>query len=253
MCARSLRPMKAWPAGSRDGLCPPLCGCLTSHRCFQVSVIYSGAICHASGHARYAWPGTPRIDKTITGEPMEATARNLLDMEVKPQGYYSGLRKDMLPYVPRSTRRLLEVGCAEGAFSSQLKGDRGLEAWGVEMNSTAAQVAASRLDKVVHGRAEDVLDQIPDSYFDCIVCNDVLEHIYDPYSLLLALKGKLAADGVLVASIPNIRYYKVLGELLFKRQWRYADSGVLDKTHVRFFTRESLREMSQELGLDRKS
>lgn len=179
---------------------------------------------------------------------MEATARNLLDMEVKPQGYYSGLRKDMLPYVPRSTRRLLEVGCAEGAFSSQLKGDRGLEAWGVEMNSTAAQVAASRLDKVVHGRAEDVLDQIPDSYFDCIVCNDVLEHIYDPYSLLLALKGKLAADGVLVASIPNIRYYKVLGELLFKRQWRYADSGVLDKTHVRFFTRESLREMFQELG-----
>lgn len=179
---------------------------------------------------------------------MDATARNLLDLEAKPQGYYSGERKDMLPYVPRGTQRLLEIGCAEAAFSSRLKQDLNLEAWGVEMNAGAAARAAAKLDRVIEGRVEEVLGQLPDGYFDCIVCNDVLEHIYDPYALLTALKGKLSNTGVIVCSIPNIRYYKTLYQLVFKKQWRYEDSGVLDKTHIRFFTLNSIRELFSELG-----
>jgi 2-polyprenyl-3-methyl-5-hydroxy-6-metoxy-1,4-benzoquinol methylase len=108
---------------------------------------------------------------------MDTVARNLLDMETKPDGYYAGQRKDMLGNIPRDIRRMLEVGCAEGVFSSQLKAQIGMETWGIEMNPAAAARAEARLDRVIAGKAEEVLDQLPDAYFDCIVCNDVLEHI----------------------------------------------------------------------------
>jgi 2-polyprenyl-3-methyl-5-hydroxy-6-metoxy-1,4-benzoquinol methylase len=153
----------------------------------------------------------------------------------------------MLRYIPPHTRTTLEFGCGFGGFSALLKNRRGTESWAVEIDDRAAQVAARKLDKVIPGDALASIDQIPDRYFDCIILFDVLEHLLDPYRLLLAVKSKLTPVGVVAASIPNVRYYPTLVDLVVHGNWQYKDEGILDRTHLRFFTQKSIRHMFEEL------
>ena len=92
-------------------------------------------------------------------------------------------------------------------------------------------------------------DDMPaDATFDCIVFNDVIEHVVDPWTMLRKAERHLAPDGLIVASIPNIRYYIVVRDLLLRGRWEYADWGVLDRTHLRFFTRESISRLFPDCG-----
>jgi 2-polyprenyl-3-methyl-5-hydroxy-6-metoxy-1,4-benzoquinol methylase len=162
-------------------------------------------------------------------------------------GYYGSVRKEMADYVPQSASVILEVGCAEGNFSFSLKRDRGnIEAWGVEYDASAAKKAESKLDRVFTGPIETHIDQLPDNYFDAIIFNDVLEHLVDPYNVLDRLRNKLKDKGVAISSIPNIRYFRVLFDLIWRKNWRYTDSGIMDRTHIRFFTIKSIREMYED-------
>ncbi len=170
---------------------------------------------------------------------------NLVD---HPPAYYENPRRDMLEYVPDGVRRSLEFGCGFGGFSALLKDKFGAECWAVEKDPTAARQAAKRLHKVITGDAASCVDVLPENYFDCVICLDVLEHLADPYSLLCSVKAKLSRGGVVVASVPNIRYYRVLAELVLHGNWGYKDHGVLDKTHLRFFTRKSIAKMFRQLG-----
>jgi 2-polyprenyl-3-methyl-5-hydroxy-6-metoxy-1,4-benzoquinol methylase len=156
----------------------------------------------------------------------------------------------MLAFVPEDSRRILEVGCGEGMFSAGLKNKLQAEVWGLERDPDAAEKAKSRMDKVLNGDVNLLIDRLPDGHFDCIVCNDVLEHLVDPCEVLARLKRKLSGKGVIVASIPNVRHISVLKELILQKQWRYADAGILDRTHLRFFTRRSILEMFDALGFD---
>jgi 2-polyprenyl-3-methyl-5-hydroxy-6-metoxy-1,4-benzoquinol methylase len=91
---------------------------------------------------------------------------------------------------------------------------------------------------------------LPEAYFDCVICNDVLEHLADPYSVLFALKEKLSDNGVVVFSLPNVRHLGNLKNLLVKKDWQYRDAGILDATHLRFFTEKSIRRMFDDLGFE---
>ena len=175
---------------------------------------------------------------------------NLSDLHAKPPTYYRAERLDMLKYIPAGARTTLDFGCASGGFSHLVKQKLGTEAWGVEIDAAAAQEAARKLDRVIHADALESLDRIPDEYFDCILCLDLLEHLVDPYGLLLAVKRKLTSQGVVVASIPNIRYYRMLVKLVVHGEWRYEDQGILDKTHLRFFTRKSMGDTFTQLGYE---
>ena len=84
--------------------------------------------------------------------------------------------------------------------------------------------------------------------FDCIVCNDVLEHLVDPWDTLKRLHPLIAPGGVMVASLPNMRFMPVLKDFVLKGEWRYVDQGVMDRTHLRFFTRKSMRALFEESG-----
>ena len=168
----------------------------------------------------------------------------------KPKGYFEGERSNMLKYIPAGVRTTLEFGCGYGKFSSLIKNKFGAETWAVELNSQAAQQAATRLDKVINADAMEALKDIPDNYFDCIIFLDILEHLVDPYSLLVSVKTKLATKGVIVTSIPNVRYYRNLINLVIKGNWDYQDAGTLDKTHLRFFTYKSILKMFENLGFE---
>lgn len=172
----------------------------------------------------------------------------LTNLSNKPAGYYESNREDMLKYIPQGTKTTLEFGCGFGGFSALLKERLNTESWVVEINDTASRKAAKKLDRVINSDAIAAIRDIPDSYFDCIIFFDVLEHLVDPYLLLHAAKDKLTENGVIVASIPNIRYYRVLVKLMVHGDWDYQDKGILDKTHLRFFTRKSILKMLDRLG-----
>jgi 2-polyprenyl-3-methyl-5-hydroxy-6-metoxy-1,4-benzoquinol methylase len=122
--------------------------------------------------------------------------------------------------------------------------------WGIDINPESVKTAAGQLDRAACGSFADMLGEYPDHYFDAILFNDVLEHLIDPYTFLERLKCKLAPGSVVVASIPNIRHFKTFRKLVFGRDWEYEDSGILDRTHLRFFTRNSIHNMFRRLGYD---
>jgi 2-polyprenyl-3-methyl-5-hydroxy-6-metoxy-1,4-benzoquinol methylase len=164
--------------------------------------------------------------------------------------YFGWDRREMLRYLPAGTARLLDVGCARGRFGALARGRLGAEVWGIEPDEGAAMAAERVLDRVVRAGVWEALALLPRGYFDCVVFNDVLEHLVDPYRLLAEIKAHLAPGGVVVASIPNVRHYPVLRDLVLRGEWEYVDLGVLDRTHLRFFTRRSIRRMFAEQGYE---
>lgn len=117
---------------------------------------------------------------------------------------------------------------------------------GIEIDPTTAADAAARLDEVIVGRYPD--DLPVDARFDCIVFNDVLEHMADPWSALEATVVHLHPGGTVVASIPNVRNVEVVYPLVTRGTWRYHDQGLLDRTHLRFFTKSSMRDLFEDSG-----
>lgn len=154
--------------------------------------------------------------------------------------YYQHERAEMLAFIPPSVTRTLEVGCGAGSFSGLIKDQLGAETWGVEYQPDAASLAAQKLHRVVAGSVESALPDLPLHYFDCIIFNDVLEHLVDPYSTLVQVQGLLNETGVLVASIPNIRHWPEFVDYTVRGNWNYVNTGVLDRTHLRFFTKKSI-------------
>ena len=171
------------------------------------------------------------------------------DLEIKPEDYYSLSRPEMLGYIPKQAKVILEVGCGQGNFAYALKQQReGAEVWGIELAEDEASEAAEKLDKVLSGSVESQIPQLPDNHFEVVIFNDVLEHLLDPYGVLTLLKSKLKPGGVVVSSIPNIRYFRNFFDFVWRKNWDYTDSGVMDKTHFRFFTVKSIRKMYENQG-----
>ena len=155
-------------------------------------------------------------------------------------GYFLTHRPEMVGFLPGQFRRTLEIGCGAGGFTHEHLGGAE-ERWGIEPNADAARIAAPRLTKLLHGIYDAVATDLPDRHFDLVICNDVIEHMPDHDAFLQAIKQKLAPDAHIVGSIPNIRHFTALMKLLLLNDWAYKDDGILDRTHLRFFTEKSLR------------
>lgn len=152
-------------------------------------------------------------------------------------------RAEMVPFVPASAKKVLDVGCAQGKFGEVLKLARPqIDLWGMDPVSGSRPVA---YDHFVEGFFPD---SAPREAFDVIVFNDVLEHMVDPWTALRLTRQMLAVDGVVVASIPNVRNLRTLGQLVFRGEWNYVDAGVLDRTHLRFFTASTMRTLFSSSG-----
>ncbi len=177
-------------------------------------------------------------------------------MDTKKSLYYRNQRPEMLEFIPGDAAVLLEVGCGTGAFAGSLKKvhqgtGMTLELWGVEMDEDAAREASKVLDRVLQGDVATVLPDLPTAHFDCLVLNDVIEHVLDPAALLRSLRPLLKPGGHLVTSIPNVRYFFNVVDLAVHGRWDYTDEGILDRTHLRFFTRSSMIRLLEECGFDK--
>ena len=164
-----------------------------------------------------------------------------------PPGYYDEPRPEVSNLVPADARFVVDVGCGSGSLGRALKAARpNLEVRGVELVPAQASIARNHLDDVHQGGAEGPLPAHWPAP-DCVIFADVLEHLYDPWQVVRQYRALLRPGGSIVASIPNVANRVVLRGLLSHR-WDYTDFGILDRTHLRFFTRETAIEMFQDAG-----
>ena len=171
---------------------------------------------------------------------------------VKEKTYYSHGRSDLLLLLPDSIKlgSVLDVGCGCGVTGKYLKNHfKAKQVVGIEMNGEMARQAQTVLDHVIVGDVQKIELPFDQQYFDCIICADVLEHLYDPWSVLKKLKTYLNDSGYLLLSLPNVQHWSMILKLLAGK-WHYQPEGILDSTHIRFFTRSSLREMMEETGFE---
>jgi methionine biosynthesis protein MetW len=170
-------------------------------------------------------------------------------MSPQDDAYFEFDRPELRELVPAGVGRVLDVGCGAGALGAALREERGIEVMGLELSPDAAAHARERLDAVVEADL-DQLDALPfaPGSFDAMVFGDVLEHLRDPHRLLRVLRPWLADGGALICSIPNVGHWSVVLPLLTQDRWPYADAGLLDRTHVHFFTLAEADLMLRECG-----
>ena len=164
-------------------------------------------------------------------------------------GYYDNPRGVLLDLFPHAPTRLLDVGCGSGATSelAQAKWPQ-LETIGIEIVPEAAERAALKVGRVITGSAETIdFSAAGITNVDGVILADVLEHLVDPWSFLERLRGALAPGAMVIASIPNIANLWLLDELAAGR-FDYAADGLLDKTHLRFFTRKTIASLFTDAG-----
>lgn len=163
--------------------------------------------------------------------------------------YYTGDRPDLRGLIPATARRVLDVGCGAGTLGAVVKQQTGAEVVGIEVFEEAAAIAETQLDAVLRLDLQ-TLTQLPypDGYFDAMTFGDVLEHMHDPHGLLRTLRRYLADDGTIVCSIPNLKHWSVMFQLIVRDRFSYGDKGLLDRTHVHFFTLEEIGAMLEETG-----
>ena len=146
-------------------------------------------------------------------------------------------------------KRVLEVGCATGYFTKALK-DRGCQVVGIEMDPDAAAIAEKWAERVVVGDLDTgtLWQELEGEQFDAITFGDVLEHLRDPLAAIRAAVRVLRASGIVAISVPNIADGDVRMALL-QGEFPYHETGLLDRTHIQFFTKRNLENLVKEAGL----
>jgi len=173
----------------------------------------------------------------------------------KTQDYFGHCREDVIDALAKrriEATRILELGCSAGGTGEKLKRLMKPQRYvGIEFDARAAEVARSRLDEV---HVADLNTAAPrdlglaDQRFDLLMALDVLEHLYDPWDVLARWAALLMPGGHVAVSVPNIQNANIVEELL-AGTFTYTDEGLLDATHIRFFTRKTLMQLLSGAGL----
>ena len=178
------------------------------------------------------------------------TCLNVEDAPATPyQQHFNPQLLDVLAHAPRV---LLDVGCSSGNLGKYVKSIHpACRTIGIEPNRATAEIAAHNLDQVLCGKFEDFKledEGIALGSIDTVVMADVLEHMYDPWRVMVNLKPYLAKDAQIILSIPNTRHLGLMQGLLDGGMWTYAEKGLLDITHIRFFTLKEIGNFLAQTG-----
>lgn len=165
--------------------------------------------------------------------------------------YFQNTRLDIQKHISACST-ILEIGCAKGILGKELKSKfPGLTYYGVDFHKPSLDFAKSNIDFTFwfdfNKSPLESFDNIAvnfSSKFDYIIFGDVLEHLISPIDVILYFNKYLSDGGQIIISIPNICHISVLSDLLINRDFKYADEGILDRTHLAFFTKKSfVREL----------
>ena len=141
---------------------------------------------------------------------------------------------------------ILDVGCGTGVLGAFFRNHQQCRVYGIEINEAAFQVAKENLTEVLKANVETMELPYQADFFDAIIMGDVLEHLINPVEAIKKLLPVLKPGGKIYITVPNIRHWKELRDLVFKDKWEYASWGILDFTHLRFFTKTSIVKLMQQ-------
>jgi len=164
------------------------------------------------------------------------------------QGYHDLIRRDILEMIPTTAINVLDLGCGTGALGKALKARQTCRVAGVELNKDAAAIAAKSLDKVYCDNLNRLDLSIEEQRYDCLILGDILEHLVAPWQVLKKMVGTLLPDATVIASVPNIAHPWIISQLQ-KGLFRYEPAGILDVTHLRFFTKTTIGQLFYKAGL----
>ncbi|MDX8381716.1 MAG: class I SAM-dependent methyltransferase [Ghiorsea sp.] len=164
--------------------------------------------------------------------------------------YFSTDRPELRMWMREFREPYVEVGCGEGQMLAHLKLEGRVKgrSIGIEINPVAAVKAKEVFDVI---RVGDVQDNLV--YFEgagTIVCGDLLEHLVDPWDCLQSMVNRMKVGGKVYISIPNVAYWNVSWSLFWHGRFEYSDAGILDRTHLRFFTKNGICSMVENSGLE---
>lgn len=177
------------------------------------------------------------------------TMRNLY--AAKSREYFGFTREGIIKLINQGDNTILDVGCGYGKTGQVLKKEgKAKKIIGIELNPEAVEKAKVVLDEVILGNIEILQLTFEEYFFDYIILGDILEHLYDPGDVLRKVSPHLKAKGFIVASIPNVRHWSIIRNLVVKGEWEYGNMGLLDNTHLRFFTRKSILRTFDDNGFE---
>ena len=166
----------------------------------------------------------------------------------KLDGYFGHVRQELVSLVDAAAQQILELGCGYGATGEALKLRQGASVIGLELNPEAAAVAETCLDEVVVADLDSYRFPWAADSFDAVVAGDIIEHLKDPWRVLHEVRRLLKPNGQVVISIPNIANHDII-EQLANGVFNYTDAGLLDRTHLHFFTRKTFASTLMDAGL----
>ncbi len=172
-----------------------------------------------------------------------------MDISVNLDKYYlkSTVRNDLIALMPEKVSTVLEVGCGIGKTGKAIVQRKNANVVGIDISEEAIAYAnqLNCYQKLLVCNLDEspVPQEIEQERFDCILYPDVLEHLKYPWKLLESHVHLLNDNGCMLASIPNIRHYSTIYHLLLKGEWSYQDMGIMDRSHLRFFTKKTIIDL----------
>jgi 2-polyprenyl-3-methyl-5-hydroxy-6-metoxy-1,4-benzoquinol methylase len=169
-----------------------------------------------------------------------------MDYQHKPADYFGHARSDALKLLQGKTGlSILELGAGGGYTLAEAK-RLGIAAYtaGVELFEIPGSLQNSKeINEFHQADLNGMPPRLEKEEFDVLLCLDVLEHLNDPWEVLARWAPYLRKGGQLIISIPNIREFRVMWKIFFRGDFSYTADGILDKTHLRFFTRKTLHQL----------
>ena len=159
---------------------------------------------------------------------------------------YEAVNQAVICRVPKTAKRVLDIGCGDGSLGRKIKQDINCEVIGITYSKLEAMRASTCLDQVI---IRNLNSFVPHELgqFDCIICSHILEHLYQPQALLYHLHESLTAEGILIVALPNVLHWKQRLEFI-RGRFRYTEGGLMDKTHFRFFDWNTAHDLLEQSG-----
>ena len=164
------------------------------------------------------------------------------------KGYHDLLRREILELVPPTAKYILDLGCGAGNLGKAIKQRQSCLVHGIELSRGASEIAAQNIDHIWTDNLNRFNPAFLKQKYDTLIFADILEHLISPWTVLKKFSSVLTNDGTIIASVPNVAHPWIL-ENLKKGLFRYEPAGILDITHLRFFTKTSVFQMFAQCGL----
>jgi len=173
------------------------------------------------------------------------------DYAAKPLDYFDGARADIVAKLPDdSSATILEIGCGNGSTGAIAKAQGKCARYvGIDLDEKAATAAREAIDLVLLGNVEEIELESLGGPFSAAILSEVLEHLIDPWKLLGRVNDVIRPGGLILASSPNIANMRLIRQLL-RNRFDYTSAGVMDRTHLRWFTSATFREMFENAGFE---